>query len=128
MYLLPNIRLAHSILKRKFLSADKPHQKLAPQKGPSKNIRPGAYFRNFTVVTQNILTSKLKFEGGIWISMWWPRLINEWTTIVDILLLFINSFPVGLSDHLRKALRILSNLYISIFFLLEAFLIFVNII
>ena len=60
--------------------------------------------------------------------MWWPRLINEWTTIVDILLLFINSFSVGLSDHLRKALRILSNLYISIFFLLEAFLIFVNII
>ena len=44
------IRLAQLILKRKFPSIDKPLQKYAPQKGPSKNISPGAYFRNFTVL------------------------------------------------------------------------------
>ena len=47
---LPTIRLAQSILKRKFPSVDKPLPKLAPQKGPLKTISPGAYFRNFTVV------------------------------------------------------------------------------
>ena len=43
------MRLAQSILKRKFPSVDKPLQKLTPQEGPLKNISPGAYFRNFTV-------------------------------------------------------------------------------
>ena len=47
--LLPTIRLAQSILKRKFPSVDKPVQKRAPQKGPLKNISPGAYIWNFTV-------------------------------------------------------------------------------
>ena len=37
------------ILRRKFPSKDKPLQKQAPQKGPLKNIRTGAYFRNFRV-------------------------------------------------------------------------------
>ena len=47
--LLSTIRLAQSILKRNFPSVDKPLPKKAPQKGPLKNISPGAYFRNFTV-------------------------------------------------------------------------------
>ena len=34
---------------RKFPSVDKPLQKQAPQKGPMKNISPGAYFQNVTV-------------------------------------------------------------------------------
>ena len=38
-----------SILKCKFPSVHKPLQKQAPQKGPLKNVRPGAYFQNFTV-------------------------------------------------------------------------------
>ena len=51
---LPLIRLAKSILKRKFRSVDKPLRICAPpkislEKGPFKNISPGAYFRNFTV-------------------------------------------------------------------------------
>ena len=41
---LPTIRLAQSVLKRKFPSVYKPLQKKAPQKGPLKNISPGAYF------------------------------------------------------------------------------------
>ena len=48
---LPNIRLAQSILKRKFPSVDKRLQKKATQKGPLENISPGAYFGNFTVYT-----------------------------------------------------------------------------
>ena len=36
--------LAQSILKRKFPSIDKPLRIEAPQKGPLKNISPGAYF------------------------------------------------------------------------------------
>ena len=47
--LLPNIRLAQSILKRKFPSVDKPLQNSAPQKSLLKNISPGAYFLNFAV-------------------------------------------------------------------------------
>ena len=39
-------KLAQSILKRKFPSIHKPLQKY---KGPLKNIRPRAYFGNFTV-------------------------------------------------------------------------------
>ena len=46
---LSTIRLAQSILKRKFPSVDKPLRIQAPQKGPLKNISPGAYFGNFTV-------------------------------------------------------------------------------
>ena len=46
---LPTIRLAKSILKRKFPSIDKPLRIQAPQKGPSKNVSPGAYFRDFAV-------------------------------------------------------------------------------
>ena len=39
------MRLAQSILKRKFPSVDKPLRIKAPQKGPLKNvINPGAYF------------------------------------------------------------------------------------
>ena len=53
--LLPDIRLAQSILKRKFPSVGKPLrkplQKQSPQKGPLKNISPTAYFQNFTVPT-----------------------------------------------------------------------------
>ena len=52
--LFPVIRLAQSILKRKFPSVDKPLQKQAPQKGPLKNISAGAYFRNFTVIQKEI--------------------------------------------------------------------------
>ena len=48
--LLPAIRMAQSVLKRKFPSEYKPLQKYAPQKGPLKNISPGVYFRNFTVL------------------------------------------------------------------------------
>ena len=48
--ILPRIRLAQSILKLKFPSVHKPLQKEAPQKRPLKNISPGAYFRNFTVI------------------------------------------------------------------------------
>ena len=40
-------KLAQSILKRKFPSVDKPLQKQAPQKGPLKNISPGAFFSEF---------------------------------------------------------------------------------
>ena len=47
---LPTIRVAQSILRRKFPSEDKPLQIKAPQKEPLKNISPGAYFRNFTVI------------------------------------------------------------------------------
>ena len=47
--LLLTIKLAQSILKRKFPSVDKPLRILASQKGPLKNISPGAYFRNSTV-------------------------------------------------------------------------------
>lgn len=36
-------------LKCTFPSYNKPLQKLAPLKGPLKNISPGAYFQNFTV-------------------------------------------------------------------------------
>ena len=48
------MRLTQSVLKRKFPSVDKPLRikappKINPQKGPLKNISPGAYFRNFTV-------------------------------------------------------------------------------
>ena len=43
------MRLAHSILKRKFPSVDKPLQKEARQKEPLKNVSAGAYVRNFTV-------------------------------------------------------------------------------
>ena len=32
----------------------KPLQKQAPQKGPLKNISPGAYFRNFTVCSRYV--------------------------------------------------------------------------
>ena len=46
------MRLAQSILKRKFPSVDKPLQKYA-QEEPLKNISPGAYFRNFTVLFKN---------------------------------------------------------------------------
>ena len=53
--LLPDIRLAQSILKRKFPSVGKPLrkplQKQSRQKGPLKNISPMAYFQNFTVPT-----------------------------------------------------------------------------
>ena len=49
--LLPTIRLAQSILKRKIPSVDKPLRIQAPQKGPLKNISPGAYFRYFTLPT-----------------------------------------------------------------------------
>ena len=48
---LSHYKLAQSILKRKFPSVHKPLQKQAPQKGPLKDISPGAYFRNFTVST-----------------------------------------------------------------------------
>ena len=44
-----NYKLVQSILKRKCPSIDKPLQKKAPEKGPLKNISPGAYFWNFTV-------------------------------------------------------------------------------
>ena len=54
--LFPTIKLAQSILKRKFPSVDKPLQKQAPQKGPLKNTSPGAYFRNFTVLPKNVQT------------------------------------------------------------------------
>ena len=52
---LPTIRLAKSVLKRKFPSVYKPLQKYVPQKRPLKNISPGAYFRNFTVYTKHFL-------------------------------------------------------------------------
>ena len=43
-------------------SVDKPLQKQAPQKGPLKNISPGAYFRNFTVTLLKYTeTSRLQF-------------------------------------------------------------------
>ena len=47
-------KLARSILKRKFPlfispSEYRPLQTKAPQKGPLKNISPGAFFLNFTV-------------------------------------------------------------------------------
>ena len=45
----PNYKLAQTILKRKFPSVQNHLQKEAPQKGPLKNVSPGAYFRNFTV-------------------------------------------------------------------------------
>ena len=48
--LLLAIRMAQSVLKRKFPSKYKPLQKYAPQKGPLKNISSGVYFRNFTVL------------------------------------------------------------------------------
>ena len=43
------IRLAQSILKRKFPSVDRPLQNYAPQKSLLKNISPGAYFLNFAL-------------------------------------------------------------------------------
>ena len=59
--LLPTIRLAQSILKRKFPSVHNPLKTYAPQKGPLKNRSPGAYFRNFTVVkvTKKVTLSSL---------------------------------------------------------------------
>ena len=38
------MRLAQSILKRKFPSVDKLLQKQSPQKGPLKNVSPGLIF------------------------------------------------------------------------------------
>ena len=35
---------------RKFPSVHKPLRNISPSKGPLKNLSPGAYFRNFTVV------------------------------------------------------------------------------
>ena len=64
MNLLSTIRLAQSILKRKFPPVDKPLKKYAPQKGPLKNINSGAYFRNFTVST----------EDRLYNSLWYPTL------------------------------------------------------
>ena len=60
---LPTVRLAQSILKRKFPSIDEPlninPSKLSPSKEPLKNISPGAYFWNFTVLgKQNLLFPK----------------------------------------------------------------------
>ena len=49
VHLLPTIRLAQLILKCKYPCVDKSIQKQAPQKGPLKNLNPGAYFRKFTV-------------------------------------------------------------------------------
>ena len=43
------IRLAHSSLKHIFPSIDKLLQKSVPQKGPLRNINPGAYIQNFMV-------------------------------------------------------------------------------
>ena len=59
--LLPTIRLAQSMLKRKFSSVNKPLriyrplQRQAPQKGPLKNISTTAYFGNFTVTPKKFL-------------------------------------------------------------------------
>ena len=80
--LLPTIRLAQSILKRKFPSVDKPLRiiirpsKKAPQKGSLKNISLEAYFRNFTVflIMQNLLKNgilekvELQCEGYLEIN------------------------------------------------------------
>ena len=44
---IPNTKLAQSILKRRFLSVDKPLQKYAPQKGPLKYISPRGLFAEF---------------------------------------------------------------------------------
>ena len=57
---LPTIRLTQSIWKRKFPSIDKPLQKQVPQKGPLKNICPGAYFRNFTVCLRSQAIKKIQ--------------------------------------------------------------------
>ena len=62
--LLPTIRLAQSILKRKYPSVDKPLRikappKISPSKGPLKNASPGAYFRNFTVPQNQVYYTTL---------------------------------------------------------------------
>ena len=51
-------------LKCKFPSVDKPLQNQAPQKGPLKNISPGAYFQNFMVYEMNqVLNCRERHEG-----------------------------------------------------------------
>ena len=52
--LLPTIRLAQSILKRKFPSVDKPIQKRAPQKGPLKKGLIFGILRYLNAVTNEI--------------------------------------------------------------------------
>ena len=41
-----------------------PLQKLAPQKGPLKNIRSRAYFQNFTVALAQAISEALEFNFG----------------------------------------------------------------
>ena len=62
---LPTTWLAQSILKHKFPSVYKPFQKKAPQKGPLKNISPGAYFWNFTVGCTRMLRAVFFEEDEI---------------------------------------------------------------
>ena len=65
------MRLTQSIMKRKFASLDKPSRikappKISPQKGPLKNISPGACCRNFTACRLSpIHLSYALFQGHV---------------------------------------------------------------